>query len=112
MLEIQANKPGHSSPGAVSRISTLAADGVRTSTPSPATGKEERAHLMNTVVNLNKMMCEKSKDCRMLFVNLPTCSPDVFKPGSYLQMLEALTDKFPRAVLVHGSGSEVVTLYS
>ena len=75
-------------------------------------GRQERLELMNTVLKLNEMMYEKSKECKMLFVNLPNCSSEIFTPNTYLGMLEALTEKFPRAVLVHGSGSEVVTLYS
>ncbi|CAB3409718.1 unnamed protein product [Caenorhabditis bovis] len=68
-------------------------------------------HKMHTAVKLNELMRDKSSEAQMVFVNLPG-PPDVDSESYYMDFIDALTEGLDRVLLVRGTGTEVVTIYS
>ncbi|KAL3114260.1 hypothetical protein niasHT_014104 [Heterodera trifolii] len=67
---------------------------------------------MHTAMKLNQHMRELSADAQLLIVNLPG-PPEVGQHDAYyMEFIEALTEGIRRVLLVRGTGSEVVTIYS
>ena len=64
---------------------------------------------MNTAVRLNQRVREHSQQAQLVLLNCPGVPDD---SGAYMCYLEALVEHIPRAILVRGSGSEVVTIFS
>uniref|UniRef100_A0A3Q0QR18 Solute carrier family 12 member 7a n=1 Tax=Amphilophus citrinellus TaxID=61819 RepID=A0A3Q0QR18_AMPCI len=67
---------------------------------------------MHTAVKLNEVVVKKSRDSRLVLLNMP--GPPKNKKGdeNYMQFLEILMEGLDRVLLVRGGGREVITIYS
>uniref|UniRef100_A0A915BHS6 Amino acid permease/ SLC12A domain-containing protein n=1 Tax=Parascaris univalens TaxID=6257 RepID=A0A915BHS6_PARUN len=66
---------------------------------------------MHTAVRLNELMRQRSSDAQLVIVNLP--GPPPHGTGQYyMEFMDALTEGLQRVLLVRGTGTEVVTIYS
>jgi solute carrier family 12 (potassium/chloride transporter), member 4/6 len=120
LIHFQFKRPSESSP----EKSTAASSPERAQ--QPVTNTVAR---MNTALKLNQYMRERSSDAQLLIINLPG-PPEVGQNDTYckqsaqiiidkmptyfadMEFIEALTESLPRVLLVRGTGSEVVTIYS
>jgi potassium/chloride transporter 4/5/6 len=75
---------------------------------------QENVLRMHTAVRLNEMIQSKSKDARLVVVNLPSPpkEPNIDSDANYLEFLEAMTEGLQKVMLVRGGGHEVITIYS
>ncbi|CAG0914294.1 unnamed protein product [Notodromas monacha] len=73
---------------------------------------ELQVRRMHTALKLNGVASSFSRNARLVFMNLPSGPGEHESADAYLGMLQALTDGLPRVILVYGTGTEVVTLYS
>lgn len=67
---------------------------------------------MNTAMQINKAIRERSRSAELVFINMPKPSAlDVSGP-EYMDYLSILTEGLKRVILVRSTGAEVVTVYS
>ncbi|CAD5218573.1 unnamed protein product [Bursaphelenchus okinawaensis] len=83
-------------------------DKIPTTPPTPGTYNVRKMH---TAVKLNDLMKDRSKDAQLIVVNLPG-PPEKDRDNYYMEFLDTLTDGLNRVLLVRGTGTEVVTIYS
>ncbi|XP_057565940.1 solute carrier family 12 member 7 [Hippopotamus amphibius kiboko] len=67
---------------------------------------------MHTAVKLNDVVRERSQDAQLVLLNMPGPPKNRQGDENYMEFLEVLTEGLNRALLVRGSGREVVTIYS
>ncbi len=68
---------------------------------------------MNAAVRMNQVILEYSTESQLVLLSLPK-PPKTIGPlvENYLAYVDALTEKLPRAMLIGGSGKEVITVDS
>ncbi|CAD5225076.1 unnamed protein product [Bursaphelenchus xylophilus] len=79
-----------------------------TTPPTPGTYNVRKMH---TAVKLNELMRNRSKEAQLIVVNLPG-PPEKDRDNYYMEFLDTLTDGLNRVLLVRGTGTEVITIYS
>ncbi|CAF1013600.1 unnamed protein product [Rotaria sordida] len=69
---------------------------------------------MHSAVRLNEKIKERSRDAKLVLINLP--SPPTKQSSlaaySYIEYVDALTEGLDRLLLMRGSGREVITIFS
>lgn len=73
---------------------------------------QKNVRRMHTAVRLNEVIIQKSHEAKLVILNLP--APPKHESGelNYMEFLEVLTEGLDRVLMVRGSGSEVITIYS
>jgi hypothetical protein len=69
---------------------------------------------MHSAVRLNREIQERSRDAKLVLINLP--SPPTNQSSSsaysYMEYVDVLTEGLDRLLLMRGSGQEVITIFS
>ncbi|XP_053401890.1 solute carrier family 12 member 6-like isoform X2 [Mercenaria mercenaria] len=73
---------------------------------------QKNVRRMHTAVRLNEVIIQKSHEAKLVILNLP--APPKHESGelNYMEFLEVLTEGLDTVLMVRGSGSEVITIYS
>ncbi|WAR11535.1 S12A6-like protein [Mya arenaria] len=73
---------------------------------------QKNVRRMHTAVRLNEVIIQKSHEAKLVILNLP--APPKHEAGelNYMEFLEVLTEGLDNVLMVRGSGSEVITIYS
>ncbi|XP_052274577.1 solute carrier family 12 member 6-like isoform X2 [Dreissena polymorpha] len=73
---------------------------------------QKNVRRMHTAVRLNEVIIQKSHEAKLVILNLP--APPKHEAGelNYMEFLEVLTEGLEKVLMVRGSGSEVITIYS
>ncbi|VDK34014.1 unnamed protein product [Gongylonema pulchrum] len=66
----------------------------------------------HSAVRLNAKIFEQSNTSALVVLNLPEPPKKESSLGNYMEYLSVLTHKLHRVLLVRGSGTEVITMYS
>ncbi|VDN08297.1 unnamed protein product [Thelazia callipaeda] len=66
----------------------------------------------HSAVRLNKKIFEKSSTSALVVLNLPEPPKKESALSNYMEYLNVLTNNLRRVLLIRGSGSEVITMYS
>ncbi|RNA10301.1 solute carrier family 12 member 6 isoform X2 [Brachionus plicatilis] len=73
----------------------------------------ETLRKMHSAIELNKKILDKSKDASLVLMNIPAPPKDQETGDySYFSYINAVTDGLNRTLLIRGSGSEVITIFS
>uniref|UniRef100_A0A452SUR3 Solute carrier family 12 member 5 n=1 Tax=Ursus americanus TaxID=9643 RepID=A0A452SUR3_URSAM len=75
--------------------------------PSPSNVRR-----MHTAVRLNEVIVKKSRDAKLVLLNMPGPPRNRNGDENYMEFLEVLTEHLDRVMLVRGGGREVITIYS
>uniref|UniRef100_A0A3P9I700 Solute carrier family 12 member 5b n=1 Tax=Oryzias latipes TaxID=8090 RepID=A0A3P9I700_ORYLA len=67
---------------------------------------------MHTAVRLNDVITKKSKEAKLVLLNMPGPPKNRVGDENYMEFLEVLTEGLNRVLLVRGGGREVITIYS
>ncbi|KAG7228208.1 hypothetical protein INR49_013371 [Caranx melampygus] len=67
---------------------------------------------MHTALRLNEVIMKKSKEAKLVLLNMPGPPKNRVGIENYMEFLEVLTDGLNRVLLVRGGGREVITIYS
>ncbi|XP_061591860.1 solute carrier family 12 member 5b [Cololabis saira] len=67
---------------------------------------------MNTAMRLNEVITKKSKEAKLVLLNMPGPPKNRMGEENYMEFLEVLTEGLNRVLLVRGGGREVITIYS
>ncbi|KAM9786123.1 solute carrier family 12 member 5-like [Neosynchiropus ocellatus] len=67
---------------------------------------------MHTALRLNEAIVKKSKEAKLVLLNMPGPPKNRVGEENYMEFLEVLTEGLNRVLLVRGGGREVITIYS
>ncbi|KAM6977098.1 solute carrier family 12 member 5b [Aplochiton taeniatus] len=67
---------------------------------------------MHTALRLNEVITKKSKEAKLVLLNMPGAPKNRGGDENYMEFLEVLTEGLNRVLLVRGGGREVITIYS
>ncbi|XP_051913477.1 solute carrier family 12 member 5b isoform X1 [Hippocampus zosterae] len=67
---------------------------------------------MHTALRLNEVIIKKSKEAKLVLLNMPGPPKNRTGEENYMEFLEVLTEGLNRVLLVRGGGREVITIYS
>uniref|UniRef100_A0A8C2X1B6 Solute carrier family 12 member 5b n=1 Tax=Cyclopterus lumpus TaxID=8103 RepID=A0A8C2X1B6_CYCLU len=67
---------------------------------------------MHTAMRLNEVIVKKSKEAKLVLLNMPGPPKNRVGNENYMEFLEVLTEGLNRVLLVRGGGREVITIYS
>ncbi len=70
---------------------------------------------MHTAVEMNKKILDKSKNASLVVINLPSPPSQTNSSAddyNYVEYINILTENLNRALLVRGTGREVITIFS
>uniref|UniRef100_A0A8C4HC67 Solute carrier family 12 member 5b n=1 Tax=Dicentrarchus labrax TaxID=13489 RepID=A0A8C4HC67_DICLA len=67
---------------------------------------------MHTAMRLNEVITKKSKEAKLVLLNMPGPPKNRMGNENYMEFLEVLTEGLNRVLLVRGGGREVITIYS
>ncbi|XP_037539756.1 solute carrier family 12 member 5 [Nematolebias whitei] len=67
---------------------------------------------MHTAMRLNEVIKKKSKEAKLVLLNMPGPPKNRVGDENYMEFLEVLTEGLNRVLLVRGGGREVITIYS
>ncbi|CAB1336097.1 unnamed protein product [Coregonus sp. 'balchen'] len=67
---------------------------------------------MHTALRLNEVIMKKSKEAKLVLLNMPGPPKNCMGEENYMEFLEVLTEGLNRVLLVRGGGREVITIYS
>ncbi|XP_049611686.1 solute carrier family 12 member 5b isoform X1 [Syngnathus scovelli] len=67
---------------------------------------------MHTALRLNEVITKKSKEAKLILLNMPGPPKNRTGEENYMEFLEVLTEGLNRVLLVRGGGREVITIYS
>ncbi|XP_017265156.1 solute carrier family 12 member 5b isoform X1 [Kryptolebias marmoratus] len=67
---------------------------------------------MHTAMRLNEVITKKSKEAKLVLLNMPGPPKNRVGDENYMEFLEVLTEGLNRVLLVRGGGREVITIYS
>ncbi|XP_077424027.1 solute carrier family 12 member 5b isoform X1 [Vanacampus margaritifer] len=67
---------------------------------------------MHTALRLNEVITKKSKEAKLVLLNMPGPPKNRTGEENYMEFLEVLTEGLNRVLLVRGGGREVITIYS
>uniref|UniRef100_A0A3Q3XFI9 Uncharacterized protein n=1 Tax=Mola mola TaxID=94237 RepID=A0A3Q3XFI9_MOLML len=113
--------PSVSAGGASAWTDSKAADkGSTLATPNPEAGKDLfnmkpnqiDVRRMHTAMRLNGVIMKKSKEAKLVLLNMPGPPKNRMGNENYMEFLEVLTEGLNRVLLVRGGGREVITIYS
>uniref|UniRef100_A0A8C6W0G8 Solute carrier family 12 member 5b n=1 Tax=Nothobranchius furzeri TaxID=105023 RepID=A0A8C6W0G8_NOTFU len=86
---------------------------------SPADKPDDKVNLnqidvrrMHTAMRLNEVITKKSKEAKLVLLNMPGPPKNRVGDENYMEFLEVLTEGLNRVLLVRGGGREVITIYS
>eukprot|EP00064_Thunnus_orientalis_P001951 superscaffoldBa00000133_g1955 len=67
---------------------------------------------MHTAMRLNEVILKKSREAKLVLLNMPGPPKNRVGNENYMEFLEVLTEGLNRVLLVRGGGREVITIYS
>jgi hypothetical protein len=76
--------------------------------------KSETIRKMHTAIQLNKTILQKSNKASLVLLNIPTPpkTQSSLDDYSYMEYINVLAEGLSRVLLVHGTGREVITIFS
>uniref|UniRef100_A0A8C7FGY5 Solute carrier family 12 member 5b n=1 Tax=Oncorhynchus kisutch TaxID=8019 RepID=A0A8C7FGY5_ONCKI len=74
--------------------------------------RESNVRRMHTALRLNEVIMKKSKEAKLVLLNMPGPPKNRMGEENYMEFLEVLTEGLNRVLLVRGGGREVITIYS
>uniref|UniRef100_A0A8D3DV32 Solute carrier family 12 member 5b n=1 Tax=Scophthalmus maximus TaxID=52904 RepID=A0A8D3DV32_SCOMX len=75
-------------------------------------GNQSDVRRMHTAMRLNELIMKKSKEAKLVLLNMPGPPKNRVGNENYMEFLEVLTEGLNRVLLVRGGGREVITIYS
>ena len=96
----------------LARFTAATSSIMEPTTPTAQNFHEENVRRMNTSVKLNELIVDKSRDARLVLLNLPAPPHHLEHEDNYMEFLDVLTEGLERVLMVRGGGREVITIYS